>query len=184
MAIYTRAGDQGETRLAGGPPMPKDAARLEFSGTVDELSAVVGLVRAEPLPTDVDRLLKQIQQELSEILAELGWSDPSSGGLGTIGPAHVRALEEAINRYQEGLPPLEGFILPGGVPAAAGLHLARTVCRRAERRLVTLLIRREAPEISPSLTAYLNRLGDLLFVLARAVNHQAGRRDVLCREQS
>jgi cob(I)alamin adenosyltransferase len=188
MAIYTRAGDRGETKLLGGTPILKDAPRLEASGALDELSAVVGLVRTEPLSDDIDRLLARIQHELQDILAELGSAGPGSADPGSadpggadpaqgprkIGPAQIRAIEEAIDRFQDALPPLGDFILPGGVRAAAGLHVARTVCRRAERRLVTLL-RAEQAEISPNLTAYLNRLGDLLFVLARTVNAAADR---------
>ncbi len=170
--IYTRAGDRGETRLAGGPPILKDSARLEVSGTLDELSALLGLVRAEPLSEDIDQLLEQVQRELTEILARLGAADPAGEDDG-VGEARVRVLEETIDRFQEGLPPLGQFILPAGVRAAAELHLARTVCRRAERRLVTL-VRTEPAAVDASLTAYLNRLGDLLFVLARVVNRQAG----------
>jgi cob(I)alamin adenosyltransferase len=160
----------------------KDAARLEALGTVDELNAAVGLVRAEPLAEDVDRLLAQVQQDLQQILGELGAAGRAAEGAGGIGPAEVRALEEAIDRYQEGLPPLGEFIVPGGVRPAAQLHHARTVCRRAERRVVALL-RAEAPEISPSLMAYLNRLGNLLFVLARTVNRQAGYHEVPRQER-
>jgi cob(I)alamin adenosyltransferase len=173
MAIYTRAGDGGEARLAGGQPVAKDAPRMEALGSVDELSAAVGLVRAEPLAEDVDRLLGQAQQNLQRILAELGTAGTTAEPAGRVGPAEVRALEAAIDRYQEGLPPLTKFVMPGGVRSAAQLHFARTVCRRAERRLVTLL-RAEEPQLNPHLSAYLNRLGDLLFVLARTVNHQAG----------
>jgi cob(I)alamin adenosyltransferase len=173
MAIYTRAGDRGETRLAGGQPVAKDAPRMEVLGTVDELSAAVGLVRAEPLAEDVDRLLGQVQQDLQRILAELGTAGTMAERAGGVGPAEVRALEDAIDRYEQGLPRLTEFIVPGGIRSAAQMHFARTVCRRAERRLVTLL-RGEGPEASTGLIAYLNRLGDLLFVLARTVNHQAG----------
>jgi cob(I)alamin adenosyltransferase len=151
----------------------KDAPRLEALGTVDELSAAVGLVRAEPLAEDVDRLLGQVQEDLQRILAELGAVGTAAEGAAGAGPAEVRALEEAIDRHDQGLPLVKGFVVPGGVRPAAQLHLARTVCRRAERRLITLL-RAEEPQLNPSLTAYLNRLGDLLFVLARSVNHQAG----------
>jgi len=175
MGIYTRAGDRGETRLAGGPPVGKDAPRLEALGTVDELSAAVGLARAEPLAEEIDRLLGQVQQHLQQILAEFGAVGTALEGAGGVGPAEVRALEEAIDRYQERLPPLKGFIVPGGVRPAAQLHFARTVCRRAERRLVTLL-RGEPLGVSASLLAYLNRLGDLLFVLARTVNRRGPHR--------
>jgi len=199
MVIYTRAGDRGETRLAGGPPVGKDTPRLEALGTVDELSAAVGLVRAEPLAEDVDRLLGQVQQDLQQILAELGAVHIAAEGAGGVGPAQVRAVEEAIDRYQEGLPPVGEFIVPGGVRPAAQLQFARTVCRRAERRLVTLLRgagagRRlgqsptyPAPPnkggIASQPIAYLNRLGDLLFVLARSVNRQAGYREVHRQER-
>ena len=181
MTIYTRAGDQGETTLSGGPKIVKDAPRLEASGAVDELSAVVGLVRAEPLSDDVDRLLERVQHELQEILAELGVPDPAAQRSRKIGPAHIQAMEEAIDHYEESLEPLREFILPAGVRVAAGLHVARAVCRRAERRLVTLARTAEG-EISPSLTAYLNRLGDLLFVLARVANARAGYREVPWRK--
>jgi cob(I)alamin adenosyltransferase len=168
--------------MPGAPPIAKDTALPEAFGAIDELSAVLGMVRAEPLSEDVERLLRQIQHDLSAILADIGARDPTADAARRIGLAQVRSLEEAINGYQETLQPLEGFILPGGVRPAATLHLARTVCRRAERRLVALL-RADQPQISASLTAYLNRLGDLLFVLARTVNRQAGYREVSSRKE-
>jgi cob(I)alamin adenosyltransferase len=169
--------------MPGGLPMAKDAALPEAFGAIDELSAVLGLVRAEPLSEDIERLLRQIQHDLSAILADLGAPDPAADSAHRMGLAQVRALEEAIDGYQETLEPLDDFILPGGVRPAAALHVARTVCRRAERRLVALL-RAEGPQLNPNLTAYLNRLGDLLFVLARSVNYQVGCREVLWRERS
>jgi cob(I)alamin adenosyltransferase len=178
MAIYTRTGDLGQTGLFGGPRVGKDTARLEAYGTVDELNAVLGLVRAAPLPEGIDALLEQIQNELFEVGAELATPDPAAHRTPTIGPGHVQALEAAIDRYDEGLAELKGFILPAGVPAAASLHVARAVCRRAERRLVTLMGHSQEP-VSPVLLAYLNRLGDLLFVLARVANARAGCPDVL-----
>lgn len=177
MGIYTRAGDRGETTLAGGPGIVKDASRLEALGSVDELSAGLGLVRAEPLAEDIDRLLELVQHELQDVMAELGAADPEALAARRVGPAQVQALEEAIDHYEEGLQPPGEFILPAGVRAAAELQVARTVCRRAERRLVALL-RADEPGIPSTLTAYLNRLGDLLFVLARAVNRQAGYGEV------
>ena len=183
MAIYTRAGDRGQTALAGGPRIGKDAPRLEALGSVDELSAALGLVRAEPLSEDIDRLLERVQRELQNVLAELGAADPEGLAARRIGPAQVLALEEAIDRYQQALQPPGEFILAAGVRAAAGLQVARTVCRRAERRLVALLGAGE-PALSPGLTAYLNRLGDLLFVLARTVNRQAAHPGVSRPEQS
>jgi cob(I)alamin adenosyltransferase len=115
--------------------------------------------------------------------AEASGADPSVRPFRRINASDIQFLEETIDRYDRELPPLREFIVPAGARPAAGLHLARSVCRRAERRLVTLL-RTEQPEISPSLTAYLNRLGDLLFVLARTVNHRAGCREVPWRKQS
>ena len=177
MTIYTRTGDGGETGLFGGPRVGKDAPRIEACGTLDELGAVLGLVRAEPLPAVVDHLLQRLQNELFEVGAELATPDPVAGGHRTIGPGHVGAMEADIDQHEKALPPLKEFILPCGTRAAAQLHLARAVCRRAERRVVAL-IRQSDEEISPVLPAYLNRLGDLLFVLARVVNAEAGRPDV------
>jgi len=182
MKIYTRAGDQGETGLFGGGRVPKDTARLECCGTLDELNAVLGVVRAGPLPEAIDRLLDRLQNELFVVGAELAAVDPALLKLPRIGPQHITALEEAIDRYTGDLAPLTGFILPGGTRESAGLHLARTVARRAERRLVALG-REEPPAVSPSLMAYLNRLSDLLFVLARAVNAQAGKDDVAWQKE-
>jgi len=176
MRIYTRKGDSGETDLAGGVRVGKDAARIEANGTVEELNAVLGLVRSEALPEAIDILLERIQNELFEVGAEL-----AALGTRTIGPRHVEALEAQIDRYAESLEPLGGFILPAGCRAAAELHHARTVCRRAERRLATLS-RGAEEKTSLALLAYLNRLGDLLFVLARAANAQAGRRDTAWRK--
>lgn len=177
MKIYTRTGDLGETGLLAGPRVGKDIARIETYGTVDELNAAIGVVRAEDLPESIDRLLDRVQHELFEVGAELATPDPVSRGLRTIGRPQVAALEAEIDSYEARLAPLSAFILPGGTRAAAALHLARTICRRAERRLVAL-IREAGLEISLDLLAYLNRLSDLLFVLARAANADAGRPDV------
>ncbi len=177
MAIYTRTGDLGETGLFAGPRVGKDMPRIEVYGTIDELNAVIGLVRTEPMDEAIGRILGRVQDELLQIGAELATPDPVAHGTRWIGRGQVRALEEEIDRLDATLPPLEHFVLPGGIRLAALLHLARTVCRRAERRLVTLIRHSEEP-ISLPLLAYLNRLGDLLFVLARAANAQAGRADV------
>ena len=177
MKIYTRTGDLGETGLFGGPRLGKDAARIETYGTVDELNAVLGLVRAEPLASELLELLARVQAELFEVGAELASVDPLAKRTRTIGPQHVQALEAEIDRWVESLPPLRSFILPAGVRAAALLQLARAVCRRAERRLVRLVRSSQEP-ISLVLLSYLNRLGDLLFVLARVANQQAGVADV------
>ncbi len=174
MKIYTRTGDSGETGLFGGPRVGKDSPRIEVYGTVEELNAVLGLARAEALPEAIGPLLKRLQNELFEVGAELASPDPAAQGTRTIGPEHVAALEADIDRLEGGLPRLKEFILPGGTRAAAGLHLAAAVCRRAERRLVALR-GQSVEEISPTLVAYLNRLSDLLFVLARTLNAQAGQ---------
>jgi cob(I)alamin adenosyltransferase len=174
MKIYTKTGDEGETGLFGAPRVRKDAPRIEAYGTVDELNACLGAVRAEPLAADLDELLMQVQHELFDLGAELATPDTAKRSLPGLGPKQIEALEQAIDRYEEALPPLQQFILPGGCQAAAALHVARTVCRRAERRLVTLAAQEP---ISPTLVVYLNRLGDLLFVLARVANQRAGRPD-------
>jgi cob(I)alamin adenosyltransferase len=181
MKIYTKTGDDGETGLFGGPRVRKNCPRIEAYGTVDELNAVVGMVRAQSLsadqrlPADLDGLLARIQNELFDLGAQLATPDPAKFGIAGATEAHVAALEGEIDRYEAELEPLKQFILPGGTPAAAALHLARTVCRRAERCTVTLA---ETETISPGAVIYLNRLSDLLFVLARAANRRAGVADV------
>ena len=172
MTIYTRTGDRGETDLLGGPRVPKDSARLEACGELDELDALLGLARCEPLPEDVAALLERIQQRMVPIRAELIGAS-SAPGDEAVGPAEIEQLERAIDRHDEGLKPLTTFIVLGGSRAAAVLHVARAVCRRAERRLVSLA-RAEPSLVSPPLLAYLNRLSDLLFVLARASNALSG----------
>lgn len=183
MKIYTKTGDDGETGLFGGPRVAKDAPRIEAYGAVDELNAVVGVVRAESLPGEIDTLLAQIQHDLFSVGAELATPDPVKHGTRVIGPTHYEKLERAIDRFEESLPPLRNFILPGGTSGAALLHLARTVCRRAERRLITLRSRSDDP-VSGELVIYLNRLSDLLFVLARAVNQAKGCDDVAWRKET
>lgn len=177
MKIYTRRGDQGETDLFGGPRVAKDDARVEAYGTVDELNAALGVARAAlggdaALPAQVAR----IQDELFHLGAEL--ATPDSGRLKSarIGAAEVDALESEIDQMEAENAPLHQFILPAGPPGAAALHLARTVCRRAERLLVGLA--RSQP-LRPELVRYLNRLSDWLFVAARAANRRAGVPDVL-----
>lgn len=177
MKIYTRTGDSGETGLFGGGRVGKDAPRIETCGTVDELNAVLGLVRAEQIPDEIDHVLKRLQNELFEVGTQLATPNPVARRARTIGPGHVEAVETDIDRFQAGLEPQKQFILPTGNRAGATLHLARAVCRRAERRLVTT-IRQSEEQISPVMLAYLNRLGDLLFVLARRVNAEAGQPDV------
>ncbi len=182
MKIYTKTGDDGSTGLFGGPRVSKDDPRIEAYGTVDELNAVLGMVRVEPLPIEIDALLSQVQNELFDIGAELATPDPVDLGLTMLGDAQVAVLEAAIDWHETSLPVLRQFIIPGGSRGAAALHLARTVCRRAERRVITLAAL-PGQNISEWVVIYLNRLSDLLFVLARVVNHQAGSGDVAWRKR-
>jgi cob(I)alamin adenosyltransferase len=173
MKIYTKTGDLGETSLLGGARVPKDHLRVAAYGDVDETNATLGAVRALALPP-LETLLLAIQKDLFAIGAQL--ADPthkvaSKRAKAAVTAAHVRRLEKAIDAREAKLPALRSFVLPGGAPAAAFLHQARTVCRRAERSVVTLA--REA-DVDPRIIVYLNRLSDLLFVLARFENHRAG----------
>jgi cob(I)alamin adenosyltransferase len=178
--IYTRTGDDGETGLFGGGRVRKDDLRIEAIGSVDELNAALGVVRAElsrggTAPADLDALVAQMQHRLFDVGAELASPRPSERGTNLVGDTNVSELEAAIDRFSAQLEPLREFILPGGVPLAAQLHLARCVCRRAERRLVQLIDREP---IRGELLRYLNRLSDLLFVFARAANQANGAPDV------
>jgi len=168
MKIYTKTGDAGETGLFGGPRVRKDHLRIEAFGTVDELNSHLGLIRTLPGSGAVDDLLRRIQCDLFELGAQLATPGDAAE---RITLPHVEALEQAIDEHDARLPPLSSFILPTGTPLAAAIHVARTVCRRAERRVVKL---GTAPEalIPVNAIEYLNRLGDLLFVLARHANHQ------------
>jgi cob(I)alamin adenosyltransferase len=172
--IYTRTGDGGTTGLADRSRLPKDAPRIEAIGAVDELNSAIGLLLAEELPDTELACLTAVQHDLFDLGGEL-----SVPGHAIIGKAHVERLERDLDRCNAGLLPLKDFILPGGSRAAAVAHVARTVCRRAERRLVTLSRRQK---VAPSLLAYLNRLSDLLFVVARVLNRHAGRQDVLWQQ--
>jgi len=166
---------------------------MEVCGTIDELNSVLGLVRAESspeqsLPEDIDRLLERVQHQLFAMSADLAVLSASASETVAreqprLGATDVAALEEAIDCNEAALMPLEGFILPTGPRPAAGLHVARTVCRRAERRLVTLA-RQPAIEVPAASLAYLNRLSDLLFVLARSICARANHGDALWRKDS
>lgn len=174
MKIYTKTGDRGQTGLIGGTRVPKDHARVAAYGDVDELNAALGLAKAHARDADLVGLLREIQRDLFALGAQL--ADPTAQ-VGTrkakaaITAGHIRRLEKAIDAREKGLPPLTHFILPGGAPLGASLHLARTICRRAERRVVTLA-RHE--KVDARVSAYVNRLADLLFVLARFENHRSG----------
>jgi cob(I)alamin adenosyltransferase len=169
MKIYTKTGDQGETGLFGGPRVSKDHARIEAFGTVDELNSHLGAIRTHAEAAEFDGELRRIQCELFDLGAEL--ATPGSTAE-RITPAHVAWLEGRIDDREAGLEPLTCFILPTGTPLAAALHVARTVCRRAERRVVTLAAQLDTI-IPANAIEYLNRLGDLLFVLARSANRRA-----------
>jgi len=176
--IYTRTGDDGTTALGSGGRVPKDALRIECYGTVDELNSVLGVARAAHLPSDIDNWLGRVQNELFHLGADLcvPEGDKAAHPVPKVERRHVEALEHQIDAWNGLLPALDNFILPGGTPGSAALHLGRTVCRRAERLLVTLA-RQEA--VGEWALAYLNRLSDALFVAARAANALAGRADVL-----
>jgi cob(I)alamin adenosyltransferase len=175
--IYTKSGDDGTTGLLGPGRFGKDDPRIEAYGTVDELNAALGVARAAGPPLDVDRLLARVQDELFLVGAALADPDPRGRFFGSITPQHVSSLEHEIDSGEQDLPPLAQFILPGGTPAAAALHLARTVCRRAERSVVGLR-RVQGQSVAADVAIYLNRLGDWLFVVARLVNQRAGVADI------
>ena len=173
MKIYTKTGDDGMTGILGAGRVPKDSVRIETYGTVDELNAVLGLVRAAGLDADSDALVDRLQNELFAVGSALADPDPHGRFHDAITTAHAEGLEVLIDGLEAELTPLSQFILPGGTPAAAQIHLARTICRRAER-LVVHLSRQPGEHVAHALIVYLNRLSDLLFVLARVVNQRAG----------
>jgi len=174
--IYTRTGDDGTTGLGDGSRVPKDSVRVEAYGTVDELNSAVGVLLAVPgLPPAVSACLTQVQHELFDLGGEL-----CIPGHRVITASQVTQLEQALDGFNDALPPLKEFILPGGGPGAAACHLARAVARRAERR-VWALARVEA--VRPEVTQYLNRLSDLLFVLARVLARHERGAEVLWRHE-
>ena len=169
--IVTRTGDAGTTGLGDGSRIAKDSARIAAIGEVDELNSTLGLLLTEPLPAPIAACLTSAQHDLFDLGGEL-----SVPGYSALTDAHVRRVEDAVEAFNADLDPLKEFILPGGTRAAALAHVARTVCRRAERALVRLA---GTDPVSDSARRYLNRMSDLLFVLARALNRSAGRPDVL-----
>jgi cob(I)alamin adenosyltransferase len=178
MRIYTKTGDAGETGLFGGTRVSKDDARVEAYGEVDELNAALGAARARGLDTEVDGILAAVQDQLFTVGAELA-TPPGArvrSAVPPVAPDWIAALEASIDRFQAELPPLRNFILPGGGRAGADLHLARAICRRAERRAVAL--HRREP-VAPEVLVFLNRLSDFLFVAARLANHRAGAAEVV-----
>lgn len=178
MKIYTRTGDQGTTGLFGGGRVSKAHPRVAAYGDVDELNSVIGLVRATAPTEFQDGLFEAIQRDLFSIGGHLATPDPdkvkAALAKAELKPERIAEFERAIDAADRELPPLTAFVLPGGSAKAAALHLARTVCRRAERAVVALAAEEPVPELFLS---YLNRLSDLLFTLARLVNHLDGRGD-------
>ncbi len=172
--IYTRTGDKGETGLGDGSRTRKDSLRIEAMGTVDELNAVLGLLACEPLPPDLAQLIQRLQHELFDLGGEL-----CLPGMALVAEERITALEETLDALNANLGPLKDFILPGGTRAAALAHLARTVCRRAERAVVRLAAEEPPERLRDVPQRYLNRLSDLLFVLARECNRRAAVPDVL-----
>jgi cob(I)alamin adenosyltransferase len=170
MKIYTKTGDAGETGLFAGARVRKDDVRIEAYGTVDELNAALGVARSERLPPEIEQALERVQSELFSVGAELATPEPAKHGMKLVGESQIGLLEKAIDHLEAGLPALKQFILPAGSRGGALLHLARGVCRRAERRVVTLA---SNVEISTEIIRYLNRLGDYLFVAARFANQEA-----------
>ena len=169
--IYTRTGDTGETGLGDGSRVPKDSRRVHALGEVDELNSAIGLLLAEELPDGVRAALAGIQHDLFDLGGEV-----CIPGHTSMGENQVARLEALLDEYNSDLPPLKEFILPGGTRAAGLAHLARAVCRRAERALVSLA---RAEPVGIAARKYLNRLSDLLFVLSRALNRAGGGSDVL-----
>lgn len=181
MKIYTKTGDDGETALFGGGRVPKDDVRVSAYGEVDELNATIGAALASAPEGFEAALLESIQRDLFAIGGQLASPDPKKVAKALakaqLDDARITALEQAIDRLDTELTPLTAFVLPGGTLKAASLHLARTVCRRAERGVIAL--DRSGGHVPPVIRIYLNRLSDLLFTLARAANARAGQADRL-----
>ena len=179
MKIYTRTGDEGETGLFGGGRVPKDHPRVAAYGDIDELNSVIGLTRATEPVELFQELLQTIQQDLFAIGGHLATPDPErvqkALEKAALSQERVAQFERAMDDAERELAPLRAFVLPAGTPKAAALHVGRTVCRRAERSVVSLARETEVPAL---FLVYLNRLSDLLFTLARLANHRAGVKDV------
>lgn len=172
--IYTRTGDSGTTGLGDGSRVDKDALRVEAYGTVDELNSHIGVLLSQPIPDEVSEALTAIQHDLFDLGSEL-----CIPGYQTIFEGHIELLEKTLDHFNADLPPLKEFILPGGNLAAATCHVARTVCRRAERVAVSLA---RTEKLNAPVVKYLNRLSDLLFVLCRLLARQNGGKEVLWKK--
>jgi cob(I)alamin adenosyltransferase len=175
MKIYTRSGDDGTTGLYGGGRVPKCDPRIEAVGVVDELNAQLGIVRTLPHSQEYDVILGLLQNQMFDLGAELATPDVVGHGTDSLQDTHVAQVESWIDQFEARLEPLRTFILPGGSPAAAGLHFGRCICRRAERQMVALS---QTTNVREMALRYMNRVGDLLFVMARAANAELGQPDV------
>ena len=177
MKIYTRTGDKGETALYGGKKVSKTHARIKAFGSVDELNAFLGLASAEEaVPDLIATILTKTQSDLFHLGAELATPEDKEAGIAAVGESDIVQMERWIDEMESRLKPLKTFILPGGGKLSASLHVARTVCRRAERKIVALS---ETAKLRSEVVQYTNRLGDLLFVMARYANLKAGLEDRL-----
>jgi cob(I)alamin adenosyltransferase len=170
--IYTRTGDKGETGLVGGARVPKDSVRVEAYGNVDELNSTLGIVRAFLKDRELDSLLAELQSDLFTVGADLASTSNAQRNLPRISKEKIASMERTIDKFEAELHPLKSFILPGGGIVGSLLHNARTVARRAERRIVTLS---KMETISEDMVPYMNRLSDLLFVMARVANHRENK---------
>ena len=176
--ICTRTGDNGTTGLGDGSRTDKDDPRIEAIGAIDELNSALGLLLSHELPGNLQDRLSRVQHCLFDVGGEVCL--PGQPARHVVGAEQIEELEAALEELNADLPPLREFILPGGSPAAAACHLARTICRRAERRLVSL---GKVEDLNPAAIMYLNRLSDLLFVMARQLNRLAGKQDVFWRHE-
>lgn len=174
MKIYTKKGDNGNTSLFGGQTVSKSASRIESYGTVDELNSILGVVRSFNISKSVDEWLNKVQHQLFVLGADLATPQNNNTRIDRISQDEIDFLEKTIDQMDEELPPLKNFILPGGTSAAASIHHARTVCRRAERLTVACAMEVELSELT---VKYLNRLSDFLFMLGRYENFKSGEKD-------
>lgn len=174
MKIYTRTGDTGETSLFGGGRISKSSERIDAYGTVDELNSCIGLARAHGLSDEADQICRKIQNQLFKLGADLATPVTAKASVERMQPDEISWIENTIDQLDASLPPLKFFILPGGSLGGATLHFARTICRRAERIVIAC---QEQENFSPEIIKYLNRLSDLLFVMARFENKQSGNNE-------
>ena len=180
MKIYTKTGDQGTTSLVGGQRVSKNSARLESYGTVDELNSHIGMVRSFPAASPVADELVEIQRRLFDAGGYLATAPTDSFAKVSIREEDILLLEQAIDRMDASLPPMRSFVLPGGSVAVSACHVARTVCRRAERRILDLA---KTTEVDPAILRYVNRLSDYLFTLGRYANHISGVAELEWRKE-